>query len=246
MKKLVFGALIALAASQAGGCIITSDNTGNDGFITASWNLKSVATGTSATCPPGYDTAALYSQPVDSLGNNAGSVVIDLFNCDAGTGQSAPLIPGLYDSWIAITNHDNSAQYATSTKALVDIAVADKSFTAAILVDGGYFSLAWNLTRASNGAPLLCADVAGIGGVETISTSVSNSQNSADDIYPCEDHQGITGGFLAGTYTVSVDAIDSNHPPGAISNPINFANKVITSPNIVTPLGTVTIPITNL
>lgn len=244
MKKLVFGALIALVVSQAAGCIISSDDTSNDAFINVNWSLKSVASGATQACPAGYDTTALYSQPVDAAGNNIGAVVIDLFNCDAGAGQSAPLIPGLYDSHIAITDHNNTSQYATSVTATVDITSVDKSFNAQILTDGGYFQMAWNLTRASNGAALLCADVPGISGVEAIATEVGTPTNSASDIYPCEDHVGISAGFLAATYTISVDAL--NGQMQAIGTAAAIPNKVIQAPNRVTDIGTITIPITAL
>jgi len=247
MKNLVFGALIALAVSQAAGCIITSsDDTGNDAFITANWSLKSLASGTTAPCPPGYDTAALYSQEVDANGNSIGAPIIDLFNCDAGHGTSAPLPPSTYVAWIEIADHTNSTQYAKSTAANVDLTISDKSFNAAILVDGGYFQVAWNLVRASNGGALLCSDVAGIGGVEAISTEVATPTNSASDIFHCEDHTGITGGFLSGSYTVHVDAINQANPPQSIGDAPDLTNKTIQSPNIVTNLGTVTIPITAL
>jgi hypothetical protein len=251
MKNLVLGASIALAASQAAGCIISSGDSGNDAFITANWTLKSIASGTTASCPPGFDTAALYSQQVDSNGNKIGSAIIDLFNCDANTGTSAALPPGIYDVFVVIANHDNTSQYAESLTQTVDITAADKSFAETLYVDGGYFSVGWNLTKASNGAALLCSDVAGIGGVEAISTDVSNSSNSASDIFPCEDHVGVTGGFRNGTYTVHVDAINTANPPQSIGDAPDLLNKVIgPTPqfmsNTVNNLGTVNVPITAL
>ena len=245
MKKLVLGALTAAVISQAAGCIITSDDSGSDAFITANWSVQSLATGASSPCPadPTYDTAALYSQEVDANGNNIGQPIIDLFNCDVGHGTSAPLPPSTYYSWIVIANHDNTDQFATSTEAAVDLTVADKSFTATLLEDGGYFQVAWNLTDAASGAPLLCADLVDIGGVEAISTDVSTPTNSASDIFPCEDHFGITGGFLSGTYTVHVDALDTGNPPQSIGDAQDLLNKPIQAPNLVTDLGTVTIPI---
>ena len=72
MKRFVLASLIALAASQAAGCIITSgDDTGDDAFVSATWQIRSEATNSETTCPPTFDTAALYNQPVDSAGNNA-------------------------------------------------------------------------------------------------------------------------------------------------------------------------------
>jgi hypothetical protein len=246
MKKLVLGALTAAVISQAAGCIISSgDDSGNDAFITANWSVKSLATGASSPCPadPTYDTAALYSQEVDANGNNIGQPIIDLFDCAAGHGTSAPLAPSTYYSWIVIANHDNTDQFATSIEAPVDLTVADKSFTATLLEDGGYFQVAWNLTDAATGSPLLCSDIADIGGVEAISTDVSTPSNAASDIFPCEDHFGITGGFLAGTYTVHVDALNMANPPQSIGDAQDLLNKTIQPQNVVTDLGTVTIPI---
>ena len=115
MKKLVLASLIALAASQAAGCIITSgDDTGSDAFISATWQLRSEATNTQATCPPGFDTAALYNQPVDANGNNAGPVIVDLFNCADGAGTSAPLAPTTYLTWVEIAEVFRAISRASS------------------------------------------------------------------------------------------------------------------------------------
>ena len=69
MKKLIVGSLIALAASQAAGCIITSGDDTEDAFITASWEIKHLSPDMNISCPPGYDTAALYNQQVDASGS---------------------------------------------------------------------------------------------------------------------------------------------------------------------------------
>src|SRR5262245_3342853 len=101
MKNLVLASLIALAASQAAGCIITSgDDTGEDAHISASWTLRSEASNSTAPCPPGYDTAALINQPVDANGNPNGPEIVDLFDCARGNGTSAPLPPTLYQTWV--------------------------------------------------------------------------------------------------------------------------------------------------
>ena len=243
MKNFVIGSLIALAATQAAGCVITSDNT-TDAYITANWTIKSLATNTAATCPPGFDTAALYSQPVDSAGNNVGSPIIDLFNCSDKRGVSAPLSPGLYLSWIEIANNNNTSVYAQSTSAYVDVTTSDKTFSAEILTDGGYFQLAWNLVGASSNAKLSCAQAGAAGGVESLATDVANANNAASDQFNCEDGSGITSGFLAGTYTVSVAALNAQDQ--AIGTAPALTNKTIQAPNKVTNLGTVTIPITGL
>ncbi len=261
MKNLVFLALVA------SGCTTTTSVCG-DGFldpgeqcddgnnvsgdgcsavctletgapaITANWKITNLAKQT-LNCPSGFDTAALYSQEIDTNFNDVGSPVIDLFNCTNFTGVSGPLKATTYYSWISIANTNNSAQYASSTSAFVDLTNTDKSYNADILTDGGYFQLQWALQK--NGVGTTCAAQSQVAGVESISTDTANSNNFASDIFPCADHLGITSGFSAGTYTVSVDALNSSN--AAVSQAVNLTNKTIQAPNKVTDLGTVTIPL---
>jgi hypothetical protein len=123
----------------------------------------------------------------------------------------------------------------------VDVTVSDKSFNAQILNDGGYFYLAWNLFGASTNADLTCATAGAIGGVEAIGTDVSNSANSNSDQFDCEDLASYTAGYRAGTYTVSVAAL--NAADQAIGPATNLTNKVIGTHNAITNLGTVEIAI---
>jgi hypothetical protein len=234
MKKLVLFSLIVGAASQTVAC--TSSSGSNAGYITASWNLTNIAK-QPLGCPAGFNTAALYSQEIDANYNDVGAPTIDLFNCADFHGVSAPLAPTTYYSWITIATDNNAAQYASSTSAYVDLTSSDKSYTAVILEDGGYFQLQWQLQ--AGGAPTSCAARPDVSGIETVSTSVSNSNNFASDIFPCADHLGITSGFSAGTYTVSVDALNSNNQ--AIGTPTTLTNKTIQAPNKLTDLGTVTV-----
>jgi hypothetical protein len=245
MKRFVLASLIALAATQAAGCIISSgDDGGENAYITANWTLRNEATNTTAPCPPGITTAALYNQPVDAAGNNAGSVIVDLFNCSDGSGTSAPLPPTTFLTWVELANDNNTSVYAKSLSAFVDVTVSDKTFSTQILVDGGYFMLAWNLQGASTNAPLTCAQAGAAGGVSVIGTQVSNSSNSNEDLFNCEDRRGVTAGYTMGTYTVSVAAL--NAADQSIGTAAELTNRTIEAPNRVTDLGTVTIPITGL
>jgi hypothetical protein len=239
MKNLVLASLIALAASQAAGCIISS---GSDDVarVSASWTLRSEATNTAATCPPTFDTAALYNQPVDGAGNTIGSPYIDLFDCARGAGTSAGLEPGRYLTWIDITNSNNTQKYASSLSAYIDVTRTDKTFNAQILVDGGYFQLQWGLVDSTNNAPLTCAQ-ANADGVEAIGALVTNPSNANSDIFDCADNYGITAGYVEGTYTVSVHAVNAANQQ--LGNSIVRGNQVIQSPNKVTNLGTFMVPI---
>lgn len=242
MKRFVLASLIALAASQAAGCIIESgdDDGGDFALVSATWSVRSAVTDADVGCPPGYDTAALYNQPVDANGNNAGAVVVDLFNCTDKAGTSAPLNPGLYLTWIEIANHDNTDVFAQSLSAFVDVTVSDKTFNAQILADGGYFQLAWGLVDSQTNAALTCAE-AGADGVESVGSLVSNPNAANSDIFNCEDESGITAGFAEGNYTVSVYAVNSANQQ--LGDAVVLDNKVIQGPNKVTDLGAVMLPI---
>jgi hypothetical protein len=242
MKNLVLGSLIALTASQAAGCIIESSS--DDAFITANWTFRNESTGTTTGCPSGFDTVALYNQEVTSTGSAIGSPIIDLFDCVDGSGTSAPLPATLFKSWIEVTTANNSAVYAKSTEAFVDVSVSDKSFNAQILNDGGYFYFQWNLFGASSNADLTCAQAGASGGVEAIATDISDSSNSATDQYDCEDGAAYTAGYRAATYTVSVSAL--NGADQAIGTAPALTNKTIGAQNAITNLGTIEIPITGM
>lgn len=242
MKNLVLGSLIALTASQAAGCIIESG--GDDAYVTANWTFRSEATGTTQGCPTGFDTVALYNQEVTASGSDFGAPIIDLFDCVRGTGTSAPLPAALFRSWIEVTDHNNNALWGSSTDAYVDLTVSDKSFSAQLLTDGGYFYFAWNLYGASTNADLSCAQAGATGGVEAIATDISDSTNSAVDQYDCEDGAAYTAGYRAATYTVSINALNSADQ--SIGTAPALTNKTIGTNNDVENLGLVEIPITGL
>lgn len=249
MKNLVLGSLIALGAT---GCIITSG--GDDGpgpgpgpgpdnaYIAASWSIRSLASGTTAPCPPGFDTAALYNQEVNASGAPVGAPIVDLFDCDAGTGTSAPLPPAVFQTWIEITNHNNTSVYAKSASAFVDVTTQDASFAAQLLTDGGYFQFAWNLYGANSNADLTCAE-AGSGGVDLTAT-VSSGTDSTSDVFDCEDGSAVTAGLLEGLYTVSIAALDASDL--AIGVAPELTNQPINAPNEFTNLGLIEIPIDDL
>jgi cysteine-rich repeat protein len=225
------------------GCSATCklEQVGNDAAITASWQLKNLATNSAAACPRDYDTAAIYNQPIDAAGNNVGTPVIDLFDCIAKTGTASNLEPTRYLTWVEITNHDNTSVFAKSLSAVVDVTNADKSFAAEILVDGGYFQMQWNLVGKNSGQPRTCAQAGAAGGVESVATDVSTPANAASDRFDCEDGYGVTAGFLAATYTVSISAL--NGADQAVGTAPTLTNKIIGEKNAVTDLGTIMIPI---
>lgn len=247
MKKLVLGSLLLAAiATQATGCIITTEDDvpADAAFITADWTFRNVATQSNTGCPAGFGTVALHNQEVD-IDNRPipGTEVIDLFDCIDGRHESAPLDPVVYETWLEVTSAGGGSVYAESLSAIVDVRDVDKTFSATILNDGGYFQFAWNLRGAQSGAPLQCRDVANLDGVEIHST-VAGTMNAVTDQFDCENGIDITGGLLAGAYNVSINAF--NDVQGGLGTPVNMNNRTIKDRNGVTDLGTVTLPITGL
>lgn len=206
----------------------------------ATWSFRTVANAVQA-CPTGYDTIAVYSQPVDEDGANVGSAVVDLFNCADGTGTVAPLYEGRYRVWLESTNHDASAKYATATSVILDLSQAGLTYSTIIYTDGGYFQFAWNLIGEESNNALTCA-TAGGDGVELISTLTSTT-TAYDDIFDCTDGTGITAGLPAGGYTISTDVL--NGTDASIGTAPALTNT-IQAPNKITDLGTITIPISGL
>ncbi len=236
---------------------------GGTAHINVTWTIKDVD-GTITACPTGFDTGALYSQATDTSGNPigtcqhtsdvSGTCFIDLFSCSAGAGSSAPLPATSYLTWLQIENHDGSQVYGRGVNpmspsgdgTLVDVTTADATYSVDIFNDGGHFRLTWDLAGAQSGSPLTCAQ-AGAGGpgggVEALST-VSGGSTSASDIFTCEDHEGTTAALAAGSYTVSVDALNASM--ASVGTAPALTNKTIGVHSAITDLGNITIPIDGL
>lgn len=228
MRKVILAALIAYAAT---GC-----TTAADPIITANWSFKELATGDLLDCPPGFDTTAVHVIPVDAVGNRLGAGVIDLYNCDAFTG-TAEYPPDRYEVYMEITTATNSAKYADTPSAFVDIINNDASITQTIIDDGGFFYFDWILRGAVSGQMLVCDPSES---VEIIST-LSGTADAKTDIFDCAQGGGYTAGLIAGTYTLSIAALNAQDQ--SIGTVPAMPNKVIQAPNKITDLGLVMIPI---
>jgi cysteine-rich repeat protein len=204
----------------------------------ASWHIKNAA-GTAQPCPTGFDTAAVYSQAVDASGNPVGSPLIDLVSCADGTGTTQFIGNGTFRTWIEITNTNGSLTYAQTLAADVDLTAMNMAFDGDIVTDGGYFHWAWNLVGGTSGSALTCAQVSGLQGVEIIST-LTGPNTSFDDQYTCTDGAGYSAALPMGSYSVSADAFSGS---GSIGTAPTLTNQLIHSPNKVTDLGTIAIPI---
>jgi hypothetical protein len=193
------------------------------------------------TCPLGFGTAALHSVPIDATGTEIGMDHVDMFDCNARTGTSASLAPGPYRSWIEITNAGMTDVFATSLPAIVDVTEEDRGFTTHILDDGGYFKMSWKLVGETSGMELTCDQAGATNGIDVVATETSNQDNSASDHFECVDFEGVTAGYVAASYRVSVSALGPGEEP--VGSAPDLADQVIEAPNAITDLGPLTISI---
>ena len=240
MKPLV----LALILAQAAGCIIESDDDSGGANLLVTWSLQTLATQSPAPCPVGYDTAAVYSQQVDDLGELIGDPIIDLFNCSDGAGTTSEL-PGItYNETVAIATDDNSLQYGTSIPLTIDVMASQQEVdTPPIYVDAGHFELEWALDQA--GTTVMCSDVPNAFSVMVTATDPTNPSGTVvSPPFDCTDPVGYTAGILDGSYTVTVELQDATGAQIGVSDPID-ATIMTTAVlgNTVTDLHTVTIPV---
>ena len=218
-----------------------------EGSIKANWSFKEVSTGANLVCPTGFNTTAVHATPVNRFGDKTGTEVIDLYDCDDFTGM-ALYEARLYSVFMEITTPTNSAKYADTPSAFVDITNVDKTITQTIIDDGGFFVFDFELRDAAGGARLTCAEAGAGGGVEIVST-LNGSASAKTDIFDCvtpgfrDDGKGYatTAGLVAGDYTVSIAAL--NNADQSVGTAPALTNKRIEAPNKLTDLGSIQIPI---
>jgi len=209
--------------------------------LTANWSFKNVATNQITGCPNGFEIIRAVTQPLDASGNPTGSPIIDMFNCSANTGM-AKFVPNRYRTFLESTNMAGTQVYAQSTTADIDLRTNNATYTTTIVNDGGYFVFDWTLRGAVSNNALTCTQAASTK-VSLLST-VMGTTTATEDLFPCENGTGLSGALLGGTYVVSISALNSAMQ--AVGTAPAQTNKVIQSPNKITDLGTITIPIDNL
>jgi hypothetical protein len=238
MRQLVPALALALIA----GCIIDSDDDSSGANLLVTWSLETLATQSSAPCPVGYDTAAVYSQEVDSDGSAIGLPIIDLFNCSDGMGTTSKLSGITYSETVAIATDDNSLQYGQSIPVTTDVLSTQNQEvdTPPIYTDAGHFMLSWQLVQ--NGSNVTCTDVPNAFSVQVSATDPSGTTQSPP--FPCGDASDYTAGFLDGTYSVTTALLDATGAQLGSSDPQDAT--IMTTAilgNTVTDLGTVTITV---
>src|SRR5262245_22453758 len=240
MKNLVIGSLVAAALSQAAGCIFVTDSN-NDALLSTSWEIRNFVGNQSTACPVGFNTAAVISQPVDSLNRPIGAPFTDLFDCEA-RGGVVSLPPGPFEISIEIQSGGGGAFYAESVPAIIDLTFNDDSYSTTLYNDAGYIDVGWNFVGDTTNRALDCSNFLS-DGVKAISTNVTTPTSMFTDKYNCSDLGGITDPLPEATYDVDVQAFRGTTVIGSATTIPNV--EVAREPSILS-LGTVTIRMTGL
>jgi hypothetical protein len=240
MKNLVIGSVAVAALSQAAGCIFVTDSN-NDALLTAHWELENFVGSTITTCPVGFNTATIISQPVDNQNNPIGAPIFDLFDCEAH-GGTISLPPGPYQISISIETDGGSSQYAESIAEIIDLTFDDGSYDTTIFNDAGYLDMGWNFVGDTSNQPLNCSQFLS-DGVRSVATNVTTPTSMFTDKFNCEDLGGLTSPVPAGTYNVDIQAFRGTQVIGSAPT---LPNVVVDDKNAVTNLGTVTVRMTGM
>ena len=233
MKTLVLGSFVAAVISSFAGC--TSSSGSSDAVIQANWKFTSVAK-TDTGCPPNVTGIEVVAQVINQDGTVVGAPVTDIFDCGAFSGVTAPLPPDHLNVYLNALGAGDVVMYQTLSQT-VDITDVNRTLNFDFVSDGGFIVFDWNLVSAANNAPLTCAQ-ANATEVEIVET-LSGSTQGFTDKFDCDVHYGVTDPLAPGQYTTSISA---NSNAGALGAPVN-KTVMVTAPNGITDIGSVTLPI---
>jgi hypothetical protein len=239
--------LLAALVSQTTGCIFVSDDDPEDfATITADWSFRDVnengvLIAGDLGCPQGFPTIELHTIEVDSQDRPiAGTDSIDLFDCDVGSDFSDPLVPAVYEAFIAVTTRGGGDVYAKSLAEIVDVRIDDKTIDPLIIDNGGYFKVGWTLRKVGTNAALNCSQVTGLNKIE-IGATLTGTAGLVDTAFDCERGFDLSDPMPVGMYQVKINPINSANEK--IGTGVVLDNQAMLDANRVVDLGTVTLPI---
>lgn len=223
MKKLVLVAFVAAVASQAAGCIISSDDTGDDSGdgprITATIEIFNGGPAPQIECVEG-DGLRVNAQ---LTGTSAGTS--DVYDCDVVALITPPLEqgPGVYDVWVDYINdrgfpNDPSQWVVVETTDFVTAVIDadDLDVEAELTINHGFFQAHWTINETEGCNPDESVSIV---------ATVAGGSEATDDIFLCED--GIDNGLvftdplLLDDYVLSASLLDPDDQVIVTTDPAN-------------------------
>lgn len=230
MKKLVFVMLVAFGATQAGGCIIVSDDDDPPidvgGSFDVTWSLD-------PGCPVGGETAQLLIQEVDANGDPIGTGGDELYNCSDQGGATQILALGDYELTLNVISNDESTLFAQSDPEVFSILsdgdVIPVSFS--FPVDVGSFGLSWTVDGLTPD-DVVCNDVS------AMNVEIILDQGTLDTAtFPCPAGEGVTRELALGVYPLMILDLVTEAGGGLLDAPIMLTNEELSVGNVVEDLG---------
>jgi hypothetical protein len=211
-------------------------------FVTATWAFRSVAVNAPLDCPEGFGVVLVKTRALGGGRCNGTDVECsEAAECSVGTGLSRRLPPGVYEVSLEVTNDAQDATYATTTPEIIDLTLGDRSYARQIFVDGGVFEVAWTL-RGSDGQPRSCEQAA-VAGVIVSATSDADPASASSDKLGCDRLHGFSFAYPAGSYTVTLEAVNDNGQTRGLSEPM--PGQLIVAPNGITALEKIDIALSS-
>ncbi len=167
-------------------------------MVNVRWQFRALTTASDTSCPAGAENAIFSTMQVDASGAAVGPERTDPFPCSVGGGGIPFEVDergGLVETKVRFAGPNGS--YGASLPEIVDVSETDRDVSFVVLTDAGYAALEWALANVS------CVDDA----IDDIEVTTANAMESYVDHFACEDTRGITGGVLAGAYSVEVRAM---------------------------------------
>jgi hypothetical protein len=192
MKNLVFVTMLAAGASLSTGCIISSDD------------------GPSPCDDRELEGGACLEIVVDCPGGATGFTTSGTGateNVSCATGFVAILVnPGTYT--IDVTPTAPGVEFLSDSRT---VTVNDFDVVSVGFVNWsplGFMGLTWTIQGAQPSAAN-CSAIGGDGGVSTIAT-LAGTASAEEDLFDCEDGQGVTAGHELGDYVVAIALLNAD------------------------------------
>ncbi len=195
-------------------------------MIDVTWQFRALATASNTSCPVGAENAEVSTTQVDVAGAAIGAERTDPFPCSIGAGGIPFEVDergGLVETSVRFSGPSGS--YGASLPEIVDVTLVDREVPFVVFTDAGYVALEWSLSGVS------CADDE----IDDLEVTTTSTQKTYVDHFACEDAHGLTGGVLAGSYSVTVRAVSQDTEVAAAT----VTGVVVGDHNRVTSLGVI-------
>ena len=199
-------------------------------MIDVTWQFRALTTASNTSCPVGAESAEVSTTQVDAAGAAIGPERTDPFPCSVGAAGipfEIDQLGGLVETTVRFSGPNGS--YGASLPEIVDVTLMDREVPFVVFTDAGYVALEWSLSGVS------CADDGTGNTIDDLEVTTTNMQKTYVDHFACEDAHGLTGGVLAGSYSVTVRAMSQDTEVAVAT----MTGVVVGDHNRVTSLGVI-------